>query len=354
MNDIVLYKPDWEEAKQRFVAWWAGEVTDRIAMSVTAPNGKPRRELPLPDDPFRSYGDPEYLVEWCEANFSATYYAAEAFPCKTLLIGWAALGTPVTYMPNTIWAEHVIEDYDRDMPLFDTGNPAWQTLADVVKTLFEAGRDKWVTELPTVLDPTDQLSSLRGNDRLCMDLVDCPEKVSGALDCLTGIWFRAYGELGEMLHAREFGSTGWLPLWSPGMSTTIQCDFCCLIGPAMFERFVIPELQTRARWLDNCLYHLDGPEAVKHLDALLEIPEIKGIQWVPGAGQAAALDWPEVLRKVQNAGKLLHISIAADQVERALAELRPEGLFIATGCGSREEADELVKLARRRTTSRQG
>lgn len=348
----MLYKPDWEETKQRYIAWWAGEVTDRVAMSVTAPNGRPRREIPPPDDTFRLYGHPEYLVEACEATFSTTYYAAEAFPCRTLLIGYAFLDRPVTYAPNTIWSEPVIEDYGRDMPLFDMAGPSWQTIAGVVRTLMEAGRGKWMVEFPTVIDPTDMLSGLRGNQKLCTDMIDRPDDVHRALDYLTGIWMRAYGELGAMLRVDELGSTGWLPLWSPGMSTTIQCDYSCLISSEMFERFVVPELQTRARWLHDCLYHLDGPDAVHHLDRLLQIPEIKGIQWVPGSGAPLCLDWLPLLRRIQAAGKLLHISIPAADVEKALTELKPEGLFLVTSCASVAEADALVAMAERLTCSR--
>ena len=48
----------------------------------------------------------------------------------------------------------------------------------------------------------------------------------------------------------------------------------------------------------------------------------------------------------------LHLSIAAAEVPRALDELRPEGLFLATSCGSVDEADDLVSYALKHTTGR--
>ena len=30
----MRYKPDWEETQERFVAWWAGEVIDGVAIAV--------------------------------------------------------------------------------------------------------------------------------------------------------------------------------------------------------------------------------------------------------------------------------------------------------------------------------
>ncbi len=67
--------------------------------------------------------------------------------------------------------------------------------------------------LPTVIDPTDMLSGLRGNQQLCIDMIDRPDDVHRALDYLTGIWMRAYAEFGAMLRVDELGSTGWLPLY---------------------------------------------------------------------------------------------------------------------------------------------
>lgn len=348
----MLYKPDWERTKERFLAWWAGEVVDRVAMSVTAPNGKTLRPVAAPDDPVVLHSDPDYLVERWDARFATTYFAAEAFPCPTLLIGYVFLGTPVTFDPGTIWPHPVIDDPYRDLPVFDRNNEGWGRVTNVVRAMVEAGRDKWLTSYPTVPTPTDLLAGLRGNQRLCLDMVDRPDWVTLALDCCTGIWTRAYAELSVLLETDRYGSSSWLPLWSPGRSVTLQCDFWCMISAEMGRSFVIPEQQALARWLDNCIFHLDGPGALQHVNTLLEVPEIKGIQWVPGAGQPGALEWPELLRRIQRAGKLLHISIAAHEVPRALEQLRPEGLFIATGCGSVQEADDLIRLALRHTSGR--
>jgi len=37
----LLYKPDWEEAKERYRAWWAGEAIGRCALSVVVRKANP-------------------------------------------------------------------------------------------------------------------------------------------------------------------------------------------------------------------------------------------------------------------------------------------------------------------------
>jgi 5-methyltetrahydrofolate--homocysteine methyltransferase len=65
----------------------------------------------------------------------------------------------------------------------------------------------------------------------------------------------------------------------------LSSDFSYLIGPAMFDEFVKPGLADSCRRLPHSFYHLDGPGQLAHLDSLLAIAELDGIQWVPGAGQ---------------------------------------------------------------------
>jgi hypothetical protein len=344
----MLYKPDWSQAQARFLAWWEGEVVDRPCLSVTAPNGKPPRDIPVPP-PEQYWTDPQYLVESQEAACETTWYGGEAFPCRTLLVGYAYLDDRPVFKHETIWHTRYLEQYEDcpQAPLRE-GYPWWQRTLEVTEAFAAAGEGKWWCSIATIPTGSDMLSSLRTPRQLCLDLIDCPEQVYAARDRITGIWKDCYDKLHGAIQQHMTGSSSWLPLWSPGKSYTLQSDFSCMIGPAMFADFVVPHLADEAAFLDHAFYHLDGPGAVQHLDAVLDVPGIRGIQWVPGAGQPGCLEWPEVLHRIQERGALLHISIGADEVERALEMLKPEGLFIATGAGSIEEGEALLKLAQNR------
>lgn len=80
--------------------------------------------------------------------------------------------------------------------------------------------------------------------------------------------------------------------------------------------------------LDYSIYHLDGPDAIKHLDMILEVKELNAIQWVPGAGKPPARAWTAMLKKIQQAGKSVYIHSPARDVEGILEELSPRGLMI--------------------------
>jgi 5-methyltetrahydrofolate--homocysteine methyltransferase len=74
---------------------------------------------------------------------------------------------------------------------------------------------------------------------------------------------------------------------------------------------VVPSLTRQCRELDHSLYHLDGPGAIKHLDALMEIRELDALQWTCGAGQrdGGCERWYPIYDKVREAGKGLWIML---------------------------------------------
>lgn len=342
---MMEYKPDWEQTQERFKAWWAGELLDRVALAVTAPNGKPVREVPPPVNDEARWADPEYVVEALDASFAATFFGGEAFPSPTVLIGYAYYGRNVICDQTTIWLEPWVADWETDDYQFDPSNWWWQQTKTLTAALAERGEGRFFVSIPTIVTPTDTLSAMRSPGALCLDMLDSPTKVHEVRHYLTPLWFNLYDECHAIVQEHMSGSTSWLPLWSPGKSYTLQCDFSCMISARLFEEFVLPEIEAQTRWLDHAMYHLDGPGALQHLDLLLSLPELHGIQWVPGAGAPPPLEWMPILKRIQAAGKNLHLSLDCNDVERALAELSPKGLFLATGCPSQEEAESLLRNA---------
>jgi hypothetical protein len=129
-------------------------------------------------------------------------------------------------------------------------------------------------------------------------------------------------------------------------------DELALISPRMFREFFLDDILAQINWLDHSLFHLDGPDCIRHLDILLEIPNLHGIQWVPGARYKSMLVWVPLLKRIQRAGKLVHITVPANEVEPLLQELSPKGLMLDTYCSTEDEAKELLRKACKWTRER--
>ncbi|MHC4519440.1 MAG: hypothetical protein ACYTAS_12690, partial [Planctomycetota bacterium] len=61
-------------------------------------------------------------------------------------------------------------------------------------------------------------------------------------------------------------------------------------------------------------------------------PQIQAIQFTPGAGSPSALQWLDMLRKIQGGGRSLLIFTPAEEVLELAESLKPEGLAILIEC----------------------
>jgi hypothetical protein len=126
-----------------------------------------------------------------------------------------------------------------------------------------------------------------------------------------------------------------------------SCDFSCIISPENFEEFIIPELIDEIDFLPASLYHLDGPDALRHLDRLLEIEKLGGIQWVYGAGQPSAMHWIPTLKKIQDAGKLVEVTCEPEDIIPVCEALKPQGVHLICYVDDLETGEQLIKDAER-------
>ena len=358
---MLLYKPDWDEARQRFLAWWAGEALDRAAIAVYAPRdatpgdtAPPPAPLECPPTPELRWTDLDYVSALNRAEHERTWYGGEAFPTWSPgYPGHAAiptfLGCPLTLDWHTGWSAPILDGDDLDvqgLKIDKTG--AWWRFA--IRMLQRAARESAGKSIPSIGafgGCGDTLAALRGTGRFLYDVIDRPGQVAAAEEYLMEMWFEVYDTFHDIVREAAGGSTCWFGLWSPGKFYAVQNDFSYTISPRMFRELFLPVIEQQTRFLDNSVYHVDGISAFAHVPALCELPRLQAIQILPGDGKPGPLHYLDTLRQVQRAGKNLHITIPCGEVESALALLSARGLFIQTWCGSESEGKALIENAKR-------
>lgn len=135
-------------------------------------------------------------------------------------------------------------------------------------------------------------------------------------------------------------------LWALGKVAKVQCDFSCMISAAMFREFVGPALTAQCEWLDYSLYHLDGTDAVHHLDALLEIDALDAIEWTPQSGLpgGGSPEWYDLYRRIKAGGKSVQaVGVRPGEVEPLLAAVGPEGMYILMWVETEREARDVLR-----------
>jgi 5-methyltetrahydrofolate--homocysteine methyltransferase len=227
---------------------------------------------------------------------------------------------------GTTWFQPLeVESLAAIEPVYDAGDAWWQH----IQALTAAAVQRWGAN--RVIGHTDLggnldiLASLRGTQELLYDLIDQPDEVERLTQAITALWLRYYDELHTITGGPGRGQSYWAQFWSPGTGYMLQSDFCYMISPAMFERFVLPDIAACCRHLDYPFYHLDGKGQLPHLDALLSIPELRGVQWQPGDGQPLADGWLDVLARIREAEKLCQVYVKRDGALTIMRELGGTG-----------------------------
>jgi 5-methyltetrahydrofolate--homocysteine methyltransferase len=278
-------------------------------------------------------------VDAWDFKLSRERYLGDAFPYAEPRFGPGVAatfsGASLTNGNNTVWFHPPERKAASDWHLAFDPNNVW---CRRIEAIMRAAQERWrglvqvnMTDLGGNLDI---VSTFRPSEELLYDLYDSPDEVKRLTWEAHDLWWQSFDHLNRALHPSNPGYTAWTPIFSEDPYYMLQCDFCYMIGPDMFDEFVKPELAASCKRLKNAFYHLDGPGQLPHLDSLLTIPELKGVQWIPGAGQKPVSEWPEVYRKIHAAGK-------KTQIWDDLAQPRSNLEIIADQVGS---ADGIVDL----------
>lgn len=214
--------------------------------------------------------------------------------------------------------------------------------------MLDRGRGRFYTGLTDLHPGGDALAAFRDPQNLNIDLLESPEHVKRLLARVNREFLQVFGFFTDKLQGAGQALSTWAGPVSSLRWHVPSNDFSCMISKAMFDEFFLPGIADECRHAEASLYHLDGPGALRHLDSLLETPELSAIQWVYGAGQGRATDWLDVYRKCRAAGKGMQLSLEPDEVEPFIAAFPPEGLWLSLlGISSREEADAVLKRLER-------
>ncbi len=340
-------RPDFDAVRREWDDFWAGRRAGPMVNVVVERKGV----APVPKPPYMAGAEGDcgrwvdQVLGWARSHeflggavpFYQIEFAADHF---ALLLG--AERETSDESPDTAWAMPFVEDWDRAEIRFRRDGRWWRRTVEYAERLRARTDGVVLIEPPTLVANLDALSAIRGPERFMMDLAVAPEKIHAALEAVD----RAYGEildaLDDLLDFKRFGSVGRHGLYATGRTNVMQCDCSCMIGPAMFAEFAAPALRREMRRYDAVEYHLDGPGALKHLEALCAIPELDCIQWVPGAGEAEHQDWTDLFLRIDELGKGNYLPGDPDELLRLPKSLRGPKTIFKTETATRDEALRLI------------
>jgi hypothetical protein len=307
-------------------------------------------------DAFHMKVDPQIKIQNQLEVFKYMYFTGETLPVLTTAIGpgicSAFLGSIVDLKKcdEPTWFYENLEDWDTFDLTFDERNIWWHIQKYVVECAARAAREfNILSEIPVdIFHGIDTLMLLRGSEKLAMDLVMIPDTIKEANRKILEYWKYWTDELFTVQRKHVEGNgTAWLNLWGPGRTYCLQSDYMTMISAEMYEEFILEDVKAMCNELDRVMFHFDGPdEIIRHLDFLLKIPNLHGIQWNPETNCENIRHIPS-LKKIQDAGKCLVLNIASGEIETLVKELSPQGLLLNVDpfdepYETSQEADDIV------------
>lgn len=311
------YCKDFEAVKQRFEGWWNHEDIGRPLMHIIAKKPDDGTSAPVPRDLTAKYADPDYLTAAYRWQLEHTVLLADSFPNTSCLLGPGSmalyLGSEPIFSEDTVWYSETIDDAaDFANLAYDPQNKWWVRHQEILRRMTELAAGDYLVGIPDIIENADILSSLRGPQELCYDMIDCPEDVEAGIHKIDELYFKYYDVFRSIVAEKEdtVCYTAF-DILGPDRVAKVQCDYSALISPQMYRDLIVPSLRKQCRNLTHSMYHLDGPDAIKHVDALMTIDELKALQWTCGAGQpdGASERWFPIYDKVREAGKSLWIQL---------------------------------------------
>ena len=348
----------------RHEAFWRGKLRDGPLMWVTVPNARPGVPPPEPATDEALWTDPDYYVAAAEDHLSRTHYAGDALPVCHPWLGpdqvAAWLGAELMLKPRefTSWVKPFVQDWNQHQKLaLDPTNRWWQLYLELVRRCTHAGEGKWVTAYPDLHTGLDGLAAIRGPEKLMLDMIESPDTIHRAMTQMTQLWMDIVDAVSDIVLPAGQGTSNWTMGWSRDRFLCIgQNDFSCLLSPDMFEEFCLADTRRTCAHADRIIYHLDGPDAIRHLPALLTIENLHCIQWVQGAGKPLPSEWLPLLRRIQDAGKSVQVLYLPNhggdadlgrELDVLCRALDPNRLFFWASVDTVAAADALVAAAPR-------
>lgn len=380
------YKVNMEAAKEKFRNYWAHKNTGRPLMCIIArrpeveqySDGTPveggyldqicqGKYYNMPEelkwkDMEDKYQNPQRIVDryryFCETHA----FLGESFPNLNIDFGPGSLasylGSEIGFKEDTVWFNKCLDSWDGVPKLtFDPENKWFKKHLQLAKDCQALAGDDFYVDMPDLMENIDVLASLRGAQDILFDLLDEPEMIGERIQEVTDIYYEYYDRFYDIIKDEEGGNAYTVfQIWGPGRTVKLQCDFSAMMSPEDFRKYIQPSLRTQSENVDHVLYHLDGPAAIKHMDALMEIDGIDALQWTSGdAGPDGTLpDWDVIYDKAIAAGKSIWVKVYSGEfedwirnVDRIVNKYGSHSLFLLFPEMSMEQAAYLLDYADR-------
>ncbi|MDA3879487.1 MAG: hypothetical protein PF436_03785 [Prolixibacteraceae bacterium] len=346
------WKANWEESKKNYIDWWNNKGIVLSMWEHLQKKGEPYVNVEAPQ-PAKSleqkWFDPVWRAKDLHYQMSRNSYMADIPPVANTHLGpgslSAILGAELGAGEDTIWIKH-IEEAGHELKL-DPENKWWKLHIDLLTECKKLSNGNYYVGMPDLIEGLDTLGGLYGSDQALLKTMMDPNGLKQQLQTINDIYFEVFDTLYDIIREGDEMAFCYFSLWAPGKVSKLQSDISVMVSEDDYREYALPYLREQAQKIDYTLYHLDGVDAIRHLDAILEIEELNAIQWTPGYGEPQGGDpkWYDLYKRILASGKSIMANwVTLDELKPLLDNIGGEGVHINVDFKTEDDIEKAVRI----------
>lgn len=349
---MKTWKDNLEETKKHYIDWWNHKGIVLNMWEHFQTGVKPHADVPRPADPAnldQKWFDPQWRAEFLDWYMAHSSFKADILPVANTQLGpgslAAILGGVFEGGEDTIWI-HPDPNYT-DHIQWNPEHPNWKLHKELLKACKAKADGHYYIGMPDLMEGLDVLAAMKGTDKVLLDTVMQPEVLEQQMQHINDIYFKVFDELYDIIREGDEMAFCYFSSWAPGKMAKLQCDISTMISEADYRRFVQPFIREQCQRIPYTLYHLDGVGAMHHLPALLEIDELKAIQWTPGVGepQGGSPKWYDLYRRILDGGKsIMACWVTLDELRPLLDNIGGNGVHLEMDFHNEDEVEQAMRI----------
>jgi len=345
-----MLKSNWQDTIDRFDRWWSRKEGTVLLIADL------RRPAPVYSNISEYTNIPTAHLKHLSYLQNGAF-GGDAVPDMSPYLGPGSLSTFIgakpIYSDKTIWFEEgctTVSKVEENCMEFLKNNvrikSSWYGWSlNAAKFYKKNSNNEYATSMPDLQQNLDVLAAVMGADRMFIEMMDCPDRIKEVLNIIYLVWEKAFNEHHDIIvDDNGYSAYTHYNIIGKGKTSILQSDISCMMSVEMFNEFELPFLRKQCENLDNVIYHLDGPGALRHLDSILSIDRINAVQWVPGAGNPGNGDacWDYLYDKIVQKGKGLYVFLRSDEIDAFLEKYGKGRILIRSLAETREEQERLT------------
>ena len=350
---MQTWKSNFTETKKHYTDWWNGKGIVLTMWEHLFKEGAPYENVlqPAPHkDLNQLWFDVKWRSEYLHYTMSRNSYMADILPVANTQLGpgslAAILGSELEGREDTIWI-HQKPNFDGQI-IFD--EKGWKLHENLLRACKANANGKYMIGCPDLVEGLDVLASLKGSDNILMDLIMDPDGTLEMMKKVNEVYFDVFNRIYDIINEDGEMAFCYFSLWAPGKVSKLQCDLSIMISEEDYRTFCLPFLREQTEKIDYTLYHLDGVDAIRHLDAILELEKLNAIQWTPGYGQpqGGSPQWYDLYKKILAGGKSIMANwVTLDELKPLLDNVGNQGMHINVDFKSEKEIEQAIRIVER-------